>query len=83
MREACGGDPEQLIQTLLEIASGQQRTQVGQAWDLGHIDGDRLRYAGPEHRHSRDCGEGGTEQRLATLSCAMQLETGRRQSRKW
>lgn len=31
----------------------------GQAWDLGHVDGDRSRYSGPEHRHSRDCPEGG------------------------
>jgi hypothetical protein len=31
----------------------------GQAWDLGHVDGDRSRYARPEHRHSRDCPEGG------------------------
>lgn len=31
----------------------------GQAWDLGHVDGDKNRYAGPEHRHSVDCPEGG------------------------
>ena len=30
-----------------------------QAWDLGHVDADRSSYAGPEHRHSRDCPEGG------------------------
>jgi hypothetical protein len=28
-------------------------------WDLGHVDGDRSRYSGPEHRHARDCREGG------------------------
>ena len=28
------------------------------AW-VGHVDGDGVRYAGPEHRHSRDCPEGG------------------------
>ena len=22
-----------------------------EAWDLGHVDGDKSRYAGPEHRH--------------------------------
>jgi hypothetical protein len=22
----------------------------GEAWDLGHVDGDKTRYAGPEHR---------------------------------
>ena len=22
----------------------------GEPWDLGHVDGDRSRYAGPEHR---------------------------------
>ena len=36
-----------------------ERIQPGQEWDLGHVDGDRLRYTRPAHRHSRDCGEGG------------------------
>jgi hypothetical protein len=31
----------------------------GQDWDLGHDDLDRSRYAGPEHRYSSDCPEGG------------------------
>lgn len=32
----------------------------GQAWDLGHVDGsNRQLEAGPEHRHARDCPEGG------------------------
>jgi hypothetical protein len=31
----------------------------GQSWDLGHIDGDRSRYSGPEHRHARHCPKGG------------------------
>lgn len=31
----------------------------GQAWDLGHDDEDRSRYAGPEHRYARDCPKGG------------------------
>ncbi len=25
------------------------RIEPGQPWDLGHVDGDRLRYSGPEH----------------------------------
>lgn len=33
--------------------------ESGQAWDLGHADGNRERYTGPEHRHARDCPEGG------------------------
>jgi hypothetical protein len=32
---------------------------VGQEWDLGHVDGDRSRYSGPEHRHAADCPMGG------------------------
>jgi hypothetical protein len=24
--------------------------EVGAAWDLGHVDDDRSRYSGPEHR---------------------------------
>jgi hypothetical protein len=33
--------------------------QPWQAWDLGHDDLDRGKYSGPEHRHARDCPEGG------------------------
>src|SRR3954464_1275933 len=50
----------------LPILSGQQ-------WDLGHVDGDRSRYSGPEHRHARDCPEGGnraTSGRRALLVAA-------------
>jgi hypothetical protein len=32
---------------------------VGQRWDLGHVDGDRSRYAGAEHASSSDCPLGG------------------------
>ena len=28
-------------------------------WDLSHVDGSRTEYAGPEHRHARDCAAGG------------------------
>lgn len=31
----------------------------GQAWDLGHVDGDPSRYAGPEHASAADCPMGG------------------------
>jgi hypothetical protein len=54
-----------------------------QAWGLGHGDGDGLRYAGPEHRHSRDCPEGGY--RATTRHCKareMYLEQGRLRARK-
>jgi hypothetical protein len=27
-----------------------RRIRAGEPWDLGHVDGDRSRYAGPEHR---------------------------------
>jgi hypothetical protein len=26
-----------------------ERIAAGEPWDLGHVDGDRSRYAGPEH----------------------------------
>jgi hypothetical protein len=56
-----------------------------QAWDLGHVDGDGLRYAGPEHRHSRDCPEGGNRatSRHRKLREMYLNETGRRRSREW
>jgi hypothetical protein len=31
----------------------------GEEWDLGHVDGDRSRYSGPEHRRAADCRMGG------------------------
>jgi hypothetical protein len=51
----------------------------GVPWDLGHVDGDRANYAGPEHRRckpglrmgvasgatTRGCGRGVSEQRWA------------------
>ena len=57
----------------------------GQAWDLGHVDGDGLRYAGPEHRHARDCPEGGNRatSRHRKLRETYLNEGGRRQSREW
>jgi hypothetical protein len=38
-------------------------------WDLGHLDDDPTLYAGPEHRHARDCPKGGNR---ATLTHARQ-----------
>jgi len=69
----------------VDCARCQERIQPGQEWDLGHIDGDRLRYAGPEHRHSRDCSEGGNRAtaRHRKLREAYLNEGGRRRSRKW
>ena len=42
-----------------------------QEWDLGHSDDDPTLYSGPEHRHARDCPEGGNR---ATLTHARALE---------
>lgn len=47
---------------------------AGQAWDLGHDDDDRSVYRGPEHRHARDCPQGGNR---ATSG------RRRRTSRRW
>lgn len=44
-------------------------------WDLGHVDGDRSRYSGPEHRHSRHCPAGGNR--------ATSRHMRRRVSRPW
>ena len=55
---------------LYNCARCGERIEPGQAWDLGHVDGDGLRYAGPEHRHSRDCPEGGNRATAAIGSSA-------------
>jgi hypothetical protein len=44
---------------LVDCARCGLKIEPGQEFDLGHVDGDRSRYSGPEHRHSRDCPEGG------------------------
>jgi hypothetical protein len=60
-----------------------------QAFDLGHVDGDRSRWSGPEHRHSRDCPEGGNRatagrrDRDAGWVRRFGEEPGRRWSRRW
>jgi hypothetical protein len=43
-----------------------------QEWDLGHDDDNPTLYSGPEHRHARDCPEGGNR---ATLTHARALVT--------
>ena len=54
------------------------------ATDLGHVDGDGLRYAGPEHRHSRDCPEGGNRAPARHRKArGLQLERERPRSREW
>src|SRR5262245_24631144 len=59
-REARGyGPPHRALRTefaRLVLAGGarcarcHELIRPGEAWDLGHVDGDRSRYAGPEHR---------------------------------
>ena len=49
-----------------------------QAWDLGHHDHDRSRYSGPEHRHSRDCPEGGNRATSGRRSSGYRLVWSRR-----
>ena len=38
--------------TALAVAgrSGPRSPGTSEPWDLGHVDGDRTRYSGPEHR---------------------------------
>ena len=68
----------------VDCARCHEPIQPGQEWDFGHVDGDRLRYAGPEHRHSRDCSEGGNRATARHRKLReMHLEGGRRSSREW
>ena len=53
-------------------------------WDLGHVDGDGLRYARPEHRHSRDFPEGGNRATARHRKPReIYLEKERPRSRDW
>jgi hypothetical protein len=59
----------------VEVAAGyavcarcSQRIAPGQPWDLGHVDGDRSRYAGPEHARAADCSEGGNRATAGRVS---------------
>jgi hypothetical protein len=47
-----------------------QRILAGEPWDLGHVDGDRTRYAGPEHRR-------------CNRATALHVARARRTSRSW
>ena len=68
----------------VDCARCHQRIEPGQEWDLGHVDGDRQRYAGPEHRHARDCSEGGNRATARHRKLReMYLEQTRRRSREW
>ena len=62
---------------LYNCARCGERIEPGEPWDLGHCDGDGLRYAGPEHRRcSRATGRHRKEREL-------QLERERPRSRDW
>lgn len=68
----------------VDCARCNERIEIGQQWDLGHVDGEPLRYAGPEHRYSSDCSEGGNRATSRHRKLReMHLGAGRRQSREW
>jgi hypothetical protein len=72
-----------VIGGIVDCARCHQRIEVGQEWDLGHVDGDRLRYAGPEHGYSRDCSEGenrATARHRKLRECVARRDDGSRES---
>src|SRR3954447_12210745 len=76
-REARGyGRPHQAIRAQLgvRVAAGGVRCArcgelivPGEPWDLGHVDGDRSRYSGPEHRACNRATSGRWEPQLVEL----------------
>ena len=82
-RQAKGASPRSRSRPL-KVRSVPEPILPGQAWDLGHVDGDGLRYAGPEHRHSRDCPEGGNRATARHRKAReLRLELERPRSRDW
>jgi len=56
---------------------------AGQAWDLGHVDGDKSRYQGPEHRRCNRATATHKAKRSRTTSYAYVVDQPCKVSRQW